>query len=223
MFWRLGAGDAIFRVESPIPDSRTPTPESRTLKMSTRTFIAVEPSDEMRQRAASLIGLLRGTPANVKWVETDNLHWTLKFLGDVQDKDIATVCAAVAAAAATVSPFAIAARGAGAFPRPASPRTVWLGVADGQDEFAHLHAAVEKALKPLGFRSEHRRFQPHMTLGRVRHGRIGVPELGKLIAGHADFDAGSMVVSAVTVFASRLDRAGPTYHVLATAPLAEKP
>jgi RNA 2',3'-cyclic 3'-phosphodiesterase len=184
-----------------------------------RTFVAVEISDSIRARAAEVIAALRGTAADVTWVEPHNLHLTLKFLGNVHERDIAQVCQAVADGAADAAPFEIEVRGAGAFPAAARPRTVWLGASQGAEEMVVLHDRVEAALAELGYREEHRRFQPHLTIGRVRGGGLGIAELGSLLQQNADVAVGSMSVQKATVFCSTLTPAGPIYEVLGTARL----
>jgi 2'-5' RNA ligase len=82
-----------------------------------------------------------------------------------------------------------------------------------------LHDRVEAALAKLGYREEHRRFQVHLTIGRVRGAGAGIAELGSLLQQHADFSAGRMTVGKVTLFASTLTPDGPIYEVLGTAPL----
>ena len=184
-----------------------------------RTFIAAEIPREVQGRAAALIDRLRATEAKVKWVNPQQLHWTLKFLGDVELREIPEVCDAVARSVAHLKPFDVEARGAGAFPDPRRPRTIWLGVGNGSEGMVELHSAVEQGLKPLGYRPEGRKFRPHVTIGRVRHSPSGIPELGRLVTEHADFDAGVCTVFEVVVFSSELGRDGPTYDPLAHAPL----
>lgn len=190
------------------------------MKKTLRIFLAVEITAAIRARTAELIESLAATTADVKWVESHNLHVTLKFLGDVHERDIMDLCEAVEAGAAKVSPFALEIRGAGAFPTAARPRTVWLGAGDGTEQMVVLHDRVEDALAELGYREEHRRFQTHLTIGRVRGGGPGIAELGTQLQQHADFVAGRMTVDKVTVFASTLTPAGPVYDLLGTAPLA---
>jgi len=189
------------------------------MKNKLRTFIAVEIDRAIRARAGELIALLRGTAADVKWVEPQNLHLTLKFLGDVHQRDILAVCRAVQQGAAELAPFELEVRGAGAFPNAARPRTVWLGATTGAQEMIVLHDRIEAPLAKLGYREEHRQFQTHLTIGRVRGGGPGIAELGKLLQQHADFLAGRMTVHNVTVFSSTLTPAGPIYEALGTAPL----
>ena len=186
----------------------------------TRTFVAVEAPAAVRQRAVDLIERLRASQAEVKWVEPHNLHVTVKFLGDVPTPATVEVCAAVAAAVQTLPPLPVTFRGAGAFPDMRRPTTVWLGIGQGADEFGDLVAAVEKSLAQLGYPKEGRRFHPHLTLGRVRGTGPAVRELSDLIRAHAEFEAGTAELREVVVFASHLNRTGPTYQALARIPLA---
>ena len=192
------------------------------MKQTIRTFVAVEITSAVRGRAGVLIEQLRAAPADVKWVATQNLHLTLKFLGDVDSRETARVCEAVGQAAADVEPFKLEVCRAGAFPNARRPRTLWLGCGDGQQEMIALHGHVEKPLKKLGFRPDHRRFHPHLTIGRVRGGRMGVTELGQRLEQQADFKAGRIKVSEVVVFSSQLDRTGPIYEALSRAKLGGK-
>jgi RNA 2',3'-cyclic 3'-phosphodiesterase len=185
---------------------------------SLRAFIAVEISSEVRTRARQLITRLAGTEARVTWVKPQLLHLTLKFLGDVDLTDIPPVSAAVTQAVADLPPFEIEVRGAGAFPNPARPRTIWLGVGQGQEEMVELHDRVEVALAGMGFRRELRRFRPHLTIGRVR-GAHAIGELGELVSQHADFSGGISSVDDLVVMSSELERDGPAYEPLAVAPL----
>jgi 2'-5' RNA ligase len=192
------------------------------MKRTIRTFVAVEITAAVRARAAELIQALRASPAEVKWVEPENLHLTLKFLDEVPVGEISRVCEAVAAGANRLRPFELEVHGAGAFPNAGRPRTIWLGSREGSEPMVALHREVEGALGKLGFRKEHRRFQPHLTIGRVRRGGPAVAELGNLVWRHAEFAAGRLTVQEVVVFSSQLDRAGPIYEALGRAPLGGK-
>jgi RNA 2',3'-cyclic 3'-phosphodiesterase len=189
------------------------------MKNTLRTFVAVEISSPIRARAGELIAVLGGAAAGVKWVEPQNLHLTLKFLGEVHQREIVEVCQAVERGAAEVAPFELEVRGTGAFPTAARPHTIWLGAGVGTQEMVALHDRVEDALAALGHRKEHRRFQVHLTIGRVRGGGPGIAELGAHLREHADFFAGRMHVEKVTVFSSTLTSAGAIYDVLGTARL----
>ena len=184
-----------------------------------RTFIAVEIPPEVKERAKQLIGRLSATPAKVKWVGLEAMHWTLKFLGDVEMIEVPAICQAVERAVAPFAPFDVEARGAGAFPDARRPRTVWVGMGQGTNEMIALHEAIERELATLGYREEGRRFRPHLTIGRVRNSPEGVGELGGLVAASADFESGLSTVYEVVIFSSQLGPKGPTHEPLGHAEL----
>ena len=131
----------------------------------------------------------------------------------------AFVGSAVQDAVADAAPFEFEVRGAGGFPKPSRPRTVWLGIAQGRQEMIDLNKRIEPPLEKLGYRREARRFQPHLTIGRDRRGGPAVAELGTMIGEHAEVELGLTKVAEVVFFSSQLDRSGPTYEPLARAPL----
>jgi 2'-5' RNA ligase len=184
-----------------------------------RTFIAVTASPQIRAAARKLADKLRPVAGDVKWVAPENLHWTLQFLGELDTLEIPSVCAAVSSAAAEIEAFDLEARGAGAFPAPDRPRTLWIGAGAGGQAMVALHAAIQKKLDRLGYRGEHRRFVPHLTLGRA--GRHAPPRsLIRELAALAEYEAGTMLVDEVSVYESRIGPEGPTYEPLAHANLA---
>ncbi len=181
-----------------------------------RTFVAVELTPEIRGRANSLVSVLRHVVADVRWASPENMHLTIKFLGDVEVLEIPRVCGAVSRAVADMPPFELEVRGAGAFPDADRPRTVWLGVGEGSEAMTDLHDRLQAALAPLGFREEGRRFRPHVTLGRVRDSEAG-SRFAQTLAEQAEFFAGEMIVGDVTIFSSELSRTGSRYEVLGRA------
>ncbi|MBA4191350.1 MAG: RNA 2',3'-cyclic phosphodiesterase [Planctomycetaceae bacterium] len=180
----------------------------------TRTFIAVEIDDEIRDNATTLQTALSKTGAEVKWVEPESMHVTLLFLGEVDDRDLHSVCRAVQKAAAEVAPFILRVSGVGAFPTPRRPKVIWAGITDGADELRELHEKLETRMLDLGcYRTEERDYTPHLTLGRVKAEADGLtiaPELAKRIA----WSGGRTIIDEVLVFSSELERSGPVYTVL---------
>ena len=184
-----------------------------------RTFIAVEVSAAVLDRAADLIERLRRCDTKVKWVDRANMHLTLQFLGDVPESEIAGVCRTVTEAAAPFAPFELSAVGAGAFPDTRRPRTLWIGMDRGAEQLCKLQKSVDRALRKLGFPKEGRQFHPHLTIGRLRQGGDSARRLGDLVRDLDDYDAAGATIGQVTVFASYLDKTGPTYEALGRAPL----
>src|ERR1700745_624556 len=112
--------------------------------MPIRTFIAVTASPGIREAALKLTQLLSSAAGDVKWVAPENLHWTLQFLGDVDELDIPEVCKTVTTAEDELPAFDVEARGAGAFPSSDRPRTLWLGAGQGSEKMVALHSAIDR-------------------------------------------------------------------------------
>jgi 2'-5' RNA ligase len=184
-----------------------------------RTFIAVEMSPRVIGRAGDLIDKLRVAAAEINWVRPQQMHLTLKFLGDVSDTDTPDICRVVSDVAADFEPFEITLRGAGAFPNFRDPRTLWIGIEDGAEELKRLQALIDDALKTrLGYAKEQRGFHPHLTIGRVKRQLPGARgELTRLLEEHAHFDADLAVIDEVVTFASFLSRKGPEHDALGRA------
>ncbi|HMP02217.1 MAG TPA: RNA 2',3'-cyclic phosphodiesterase [Gemmatales bacterium] len=186
----------------------------------TRTFVAVPLSDAQRHKLDRLrIELSRSLP-DIKWTDSDNLHITLVFLGEVDDRELPDVCrqAQAAADAADVGAFTLGLRGLGCFPHERRPRVLWVGVETGATELAALHEALEAALEPLGYRREDRRFTAHVTLGRTKKDGP-IARLAETLAAHRDWNAGECPVTEMHVMASQLSREGPYYTILGRANL----
>ncbi len=179
-----------------------------------RTFIAVEIGDDIRAAAVALQQRLARTGAQVKWVEPQNLHVSLLFLGDVDELEVVSVCRVVKEVAGREPPFPLRVSGVGAFPTPRRPKVVWAGITDGAEPLRRLYTRLEERLLDLGcYRKEDRAYTPHLTLGRVRGEKDGsalAAELPKLMA----WDGGQTVADEVLVFSSELTRDGPEYTVL---------
>ena len=187
-----------------------------------RTFVAVEIDDAVRDAAVELIGQLRTSGADVKWVEPDNLHLTVQFLGEVTLTDTANICQALGLAARDVEPFELAMGGAGAFPTAARPKTIWLGGRGDERPMVDLHKQVEKRLQKLGFRPESRRFQPHLTIGRVKKAGPELKTLADMLIQRAEYPAGTTWVEELVLFSSRLKPDGPIYEPLGRAKLGNR-
>ncbi len=188
----------------------------------TRTFISIVANDEVYANALSTIKSLGPLADNVRWTAPDNLHWTLQFLGEVDDIDIYAICRAASRVASALEVFQLSALGVGAFPSVEKPRSIWLGAGEGNDALCKLQDGIEESMAKLGFRPERQRFTPHLTLGRVQQGSHGGAALSERLAELSEFDGGRMDVDEVVVYGSELTREGPTYHVLGRAPLSSK-
>lgn len=181
---------------------------------SLSAFVAVDLSPFNRQAIAKVIRRLDTGDGGIKWVEPDQLHLTVHFLGDVRFADIKPVCDAVREAVAEFDPFDMQLRGIGAFPDLREPRVIWVGIRRGHEELVALQQALDAPLAALGYPSDRTRFRPHVTLGRVK--RLGDPEsLRAGLTDLAEVDAGVCAVDGLTIYHSELDRRGPQYATVA--------
>ncbi len=188
-----------------------------------RTFIALGLDRTIRDRLVQLQETLARAAPEVKWVEPENLHVTLLFLGEVNDRDVAAVCRAVGNVAAGLEPFTLSVERPGCFGNPRRPRTLWVGAGEGTQETVALHDALEPPLLELGcYRREERQYTPHTTLGRVNSSRPN-EELAAALAKHAGWQGGQQPVREVQVLSSELTREGPIYTVLSRAKLGNGP
>ncbi len=185
----------------------------------TRTFVALPLADDLCLRAKGLIDRLQPHAPQAQWVEEEKLHLTLLFLGDLVDSEIAETCSRVDWAARANEPFSIRLAGARTFPDMARPRALWLGVTEGSGPLCRLQADLDEALADFVPRKENRAYIPHLTLARLARNSRQSKNFPDVIAGLSDYDAGTMHVDQVTVFASELRRGGPEYQPLATCSL----
>jgi 2'-5' RNA ligase len=135
-----------------------------------RLFVAVFPPPPARDAAAQVADELRSRGDHVAWVRRENLHVTMRFLGEVEPAGVGAIEDAVRATAAATAPFDAALGRAGAFPDAARARVLWLGLREGGAEMKALAAALEEALVSRGVGRADRPFSAHLTLGRVRDG-----------------------------------------------------
>jgi RNA 2',3'-cyclic 3'-phosphodiesterase len=184
-----------------------------------RAFIAIPVASGVAARSSELIKRLRSADAAVNWVPPQNLHLTLKFLGETPINESPQICEAVRRAVEDAPPFDLAFRGLGAFPSVEKPRTIWIGVTEGVEDLADLAGRIDIELAKLGYAREARKFSPHLTIGRVRESISSDHPLLDGLAKHVDFDASVMGVDEVVIYASFLDKKGPTYDALGTVEL----
>ncbi len=185
-----------------------------------RTFIAVDVGKAIRDRAVALQQVLARAGDSIKWVEPENLHVTLLFLGEVEDRQVADVCRVAAEETGRHAGFPLTVEGVGAFPNKRRPRILWIGIGQGTQELCALHDALERPLLELGcYRREDRPFTPHITLGRSKRDRPA-DSLGSALAQQAGWKGGQTTVREIQVMSSELTPQGPVYTVLSRAKLA---
>jgi len=179
-----------------------------------RTFVAVDLPDTVAASIRVLQNELRDQKFKIKWVRTDNLHLTLKFLGDTRADRIAVVNQALENAAAMGSPMTLGARGLGVFPGIRRPRVVWVGIDGDVDTLMRLQQAIDGTLASAGFPPETRSFKAHLTIGRVK-GRVDTGRLLEVVQHYQRYRSESFQIKRFGLIQSDLKPQGPQYSYLA--------
>ena len=186
-----------------------------------RLFVAVNLPEDTRRSALAATRTLRESRLPVKWLDQDALHVTLKFLGEVEKQGVEAIGRALTDAVRAVKPFDLGLGGLGAFPDSERPRVFWLGV-EHHPALELLANDVERALSPLGYLSELKPFQPHVTLGRAK--KTARP---KSLAAWPEISSGVefadvVPVESVDLMESVTGRSGPSYRLVHASPLARR-
>lgn len=191
-----------------------------------RLFFAVPLAEETGAAVAALVDEVRQAVdaaareprSQVRWVRTDGFHLTLRFLGPTPADRVPVLARLLDETASASSPFTIRVHGAGAFPSAARPRTLWLGIDEGQAELAALADRLGERLETAGWRRDDRPFRAHLTLARADGRREG-PLVARLLADRAGQFETASAVDRLVLFES-LTGGGPArYFARHEAPL----
>ena len=180
-----------------------------------RGFIAidVEPTKAIEE----FLWAIRESQADVKVVEPENIHVTLRFLGDVEMSQLDGITKMIDKAVTDAEPFDIKLIGSGVFPNRSYVRVVWIGL-DVEPVLEQIVERLEKGLLELGFKPDRRKFSPHLTIGRVRTA-WKKEELMKVVDAFHDREFGVKHVTSIRLMQSELTKEGPIYTMLHEASL----
>lgn len=189
-----------------------------------RLFIAVELSQEVHAQLGRLIEELKKHGCKTtRWVNPDNLHLTLKFLGDTPPATLSVLKQTIQAACKSIPTFQANARGTGVFPSLRQPRVLWAGLESGA-ALGNLVSALDSELANLGYKKESRPFSPHLTLARIASPE-NTPAFDltlKSLFAAKEKEFGSIIVRRITLFQSTLSPGGSIYTPLERFQLLEK-
>jgi RNA 2',3'-cyclic 3'-phosphodiesterase len=182
-----------------------------------RLFIAIAIPDSIRDAFANFLREMHAAVPDVKFVRPENLHVTLKFLGNTPPERLEALCNALSAIRS--SPVSLGLHGLGAFPNERRASVLWAGII-GPPNLASLASDVDRAAHSLGFPLETRRFAPHLTLARLN--APGLPsKLAQLAADNARRSFGSFTIAEFHLIESKLKSSGAEYTTLRTFSFAE--
>ncbi len=186
-----------------------------------RAFIAVELPAELQQKIhKATANFRRGIDPLVRWTAAENMHLTLKFLGDVSQPNVEFLIQMLRSQAELVNPFIIQLTGLGSFPGPKRPRVIYIGI-QAPAALGALQREIESASRRLGYEAEERPFSPHLTLGRVRQNISASDQqnIRRAIEGTQVDVLGSASINSVHLYKSELRPSGSVYTRLYSAPL----
>lgn len=176
-----------------------------------RLFVALRPPREIRAR---LLGLMGGVPG-ARWQDDDQLHLTLRFIGEVDARTAEDAAAALASVHAP--PLDLQLSGCGMFDTRGKPNAIWAGVAP-REPLAALHRKVDQALIRAGLEPERRAYQPHITLARLP-GSAG--PVDRLLADHTALTSPLFCIAHMTLYESSLGHGGAVYEPVERYPLSD--
>ncbi len=184
-----------------------------------RTFVAILLPEAVKAKIAELVRPLRHLTVDVKWVEEENLHLTLKFLGEISRTEVEKLDALLAGLFARESAFLLDYGGWGVFPSKENPRVLWIGLGGDVDYLRRIQGKVEDICSCLGFPREKKNFHPHITLGRIRSHKNLELLLREAKNTLPTEYQGSFRVEEIYLMESKLSPQGPSYAPLNFYPL----
>jgi 2'-5' RNA ligase len=178
-----------------------------------RSFLAIELPKGILNKIEEIELDLRSTHADVRWVNPEKIHLTLKFFGNIEESMIDSILKSIEEPTQNTNPFSLKVRGIGAFPNLKNPRVIWMGLVDGKEVLASFQKQIDNQLREIGFQPENRPFRPHLTLGRMKSSR-GREELAGTMEKYKEEEFGDLQVERVVLFKSDLRPTGPIYTAL---------
>lgn len=169
---------------------------------------------QLSEEVGRLVTSLASSATGVRWANRQQLHFTLKFLGEQDDSVVSKVAACLREIAQAFSSFSLGLSKGGAFPSQGAPRILWLGVQEGKTELINLATRIEEDLIGLGFSPEKRAFRPHLTIGRVKGENVRF-DMERLLQGVK----GEMTVTGFSLVESILKPQGAVYRRIEEFPL----
>ena len=188
--------------------------------MEIRSFLAFELPEEIKGIVSRVSGEMKKSPLDVRWVNVDNIHLTVIFIGNMSEDRLAGVDRVVKDVCHNYGPFDISLSSAGLFSSRRNPRVLWIGLAGDIERMSLFRNSMQESLKPFGIKVEKRRFNPHLTLGRFRKGAKSGVHLDEILLRYRTLDSPVRSIGELVLFKSDLKPDGAVYTKLNAWPLA---
>lgn len=183
-----------------------------------RTFIAFELPGNIITAIREVQESIKSYGFRVRWVRPENIHLTLKFLGNINEAEIEKIGRAILDTVKEYSPILLSAKGIGVFPGVKQPRVIWVGITGQMDSLLKMQKVLDDRLEAIGFSRENRPFKGHLTLGRVK-GKIDSKRLVKAMEDFQGFESEPFTADQIILFKSELKPTGSVYTKLLSASL----
>lgn len=183
-----------------------------------RSFIAIETPDGIKKDLFEIQEKLKKAGADIGWTRPEGIHFTLKFLGEIEEEKLVNIQKAIEQATKEIPDFILWVGGIGVFPNTKSPRVIWIGIKGEGENLKTLQESIERETEKIGFKKEGRNFSPHLTLGRVRSQK-NRDALTKYLEEFEKIELGSFNVKEVLLMKSELRPKGAVYTQLWKATL----
>lgn len=161
---------------------------------------------------------IKDSGLKIKWVKAENIHLTIKFIGDIRLPDINDIELAIKETAGDFAPLLLSAQGLGVFPNLKRPRVIWTGLSGQIEELISLQKILDTKLRLIGFPKEKRPFKGHLTIGRVK-GRLDSRKLSEVMNRFNKFETKQFSCDRIFLMQSELKPSGPIYTKLMSEPL----
>lgn len=184
-----------------------------------RAFIAIKLPKEVKAHLGNLQEKLKSARADVKWIAPENMHLTLKFLGEIDNSQLEKIAEILEDTANNKKPFNIRISSIGAFPKLDFPRIIWVGIDKGDKETGEIARELEEKVSLLGIPKEKRAFACHLTIARTRS-NLNQSALVKILKDREKDFSGEVpefAATKITLFKSTLTPKGPIYEELKEA------
>ena len=188
---------------------------------SIRTFIALELPPAVISLFQKVQQDLKRLKIRARWVQPENIHLTLKFLGDINAADIDKIGVAMTGAAIEFSPVTLSVSGIGVFPGIKRPRVIWLGLGGGIRSLLALQGRLEEKLAGVGFPKDKRSFKAHLTLGRIKQA-ANPAVIRQMISEYASLSSDEFTCNQLILFKSDLEPSGAVHSKLKQANIGMK-
>jgi 2'-5' RNA ligase len=185
-----------------------------------RCFIAIDIPEDIKKSIGGVIEKADHKSKGIRWVPLENIHLTLKFLGEVSEKMISDIEKKLSAICDAHKIFDLRIYSIGAFPNFKYPNILWVGI-DASKELKDLFEAIEESLSELGFKKEDKKFSPHLTIARIKD-KKEVDLTMKALSSFKDTLFGNINVKEVLLMKSILKPTGAEYSKISTFMLADK-